>query len=266
MMTLDEFRNALMDADGRQQLGIDMGEREARRVAEDGALARAYYDNWLRTQPRPAPAPPVPEPAAPSLASAPTAHKPTSLPPMPAPAKARRVSWSVVMYVAAIVLIVVVIAVDMANPNRSPNTSAQGITRQNTPVAQQGTPPATPAATPQPKAPVKPPKSPAQTRDSTAKARGFTVLESGNLYVKSRPLGTFTCDYGSCLEYELWSVSGCPGGAYVRADIMSNRTAIDWTNEVTPSIRAGETVRFTLTSLTPGADAFRLSEVSCRNW
>lgn len=33
--------------------------------------------------------------------------------------------------------------------------------------------------------------------------------------------------------------SGCPGGAYLKADVMNDGTAIDCKDEITPTIRAG---------------------------
>ena len=40
---------------GRRAVGIELSSAEAQRVAEDPTLARAYYDNWLRSN---APSPP----------------------------------------------------------------------------------------------------------------------------------------------------------------------------------------------------------------
>lgn len=74
-LSFEEFRAALLSADGRRFLGVTLTDAEARQVHDDAASAQSWYSYWVTTPaasavPTTAPLPPLP---------------PTPLPPAPLP-------------------------------------------------------------------------------------------------------------------------------------------------------------------------------------
>lgn len=99
--------------------------------------------------------------------------------------------------------------------------------------------------------------------DKVATDNGWSIVQSGELYYKANEPGTFTCGRYTCLWYNVQSTSGCPGGAYVRADILSGGNPVAWTNAITPSILPGESVSVKLEDVQSAGDQFRVAEVTC---
>lgn len=173
-----------------------------------------------------------------------TLAKPSALPPTPsAPAKRKLGFGGCVTVLLAVLAIIVIV-----------NVAAQSGRDTSTPAADSH-------AVSAPKAPKQP--TAAELRDEAARAEGWQVIESGDLYIKANESGTFTCGYAPCLWYNVQSEIGCPGGVYVKADVMSNGGAVGWTNAISPSVRPGESVLVQLEDHQRLGDQFRLSEVIC---
>lgn len=168
-----------------------------------------------------------------------------------AQARSRRVGTSVVSLVISAFVVVISLAV-MGMPAMVASTS------QISPAHQASAIPSAPVE-------AKPPQQTAeQQRDTQMENQGFRVWQSGETWVKAADPGSFTCDYGTrCIWYSIVSYSGCSAGFYVKGDILNeNGVAIDWTNEITASVAATETVAFQLRTMTDGSK-FRLTEISC---
>lgn len=116
----------------------------------------------------------------------------------------------------------------------------------------------------------KPTKSPklsvAEQTDQDMRAQGYNVIVSGDLYFRwltaDEKAGS-SCGYVSCVHGIISTVTACPTGFYVRGDILSSGTPVGWTNQMTASARANETIVFTLEDYQGIGDSFRISELYC---
>lgn len=259
--SFEQFRASLTRPIARSALGIEMSENEALRVTADEALSRAYYENWLRTQrPATAGAPAATLPfaavtspsASPALAPQPFAYvgvpmasqTTTTAQPPSQPRKSGAI-WTILPIVFVTLCVCAYLGYQGSKPSAN-SESSQGSTTASGSTAD--------------KAPV---VSETDQRDAAATSEGWKVVQSGELYVKAADAGSFTCDHYKCLWYQVQSMSGCPGGVYIKADIVSNGTAVGWTNAFSPSIKPGETVAVKLEDIEGTGDAFRLSEANC---
>lgn len=230
--SFEQFRASLTRAVGRKALGIEMSDAEAMRVAKDAALARAYYDNWVRQRQLQRPV----TVARAEQAATPAAAVPTS----------KHRGWGVDLMIATAIVVVgifIVGAIVGGNRGSEGSTVAEAT---STPTLAQPDPP-----------------SAAAVLDQSAREQGWSVAQSGELYFKAIDPDSTSCGHYDCLWYNVQSTSGCASGVYIQADIMSNGTAVDWTNARSASIHAGEAVAVKLEDVRGLGDAFRVSQVDC---
>lgn len=73
------------------------------------------------------------------------------------------------------------------------------------------------------------------------------------------------CDvYDYCVNWNLYSIFGCPNGGYVEANIIEESgTIVSYTNDLIPSMSAGDTYRTVLGGFGEGGKLFKLTEISC---
>lgn len=252
--TYEQFRASLGNSLARRALGVEISDHEANRVLSDENLCRAYYSSWSSIpHPQLGHTPHVIPPAPAILAAQP--HSTQALPPyvtatpapIPAAAPAPRKKMgccSVValfLVIGALILLALVVAANLRDPASESSSNSSEVNPQQQPLA----------------------SDPNAAADQHAIDNGWQVLVSGDLYAKAHEPGTFTCGYSNCLWYSLTSRSGCAGGVYVQADVLREGTAFDWTNTVTASIPAGETIQFQLESLNDNGDQFRITEARC---
>lgn len=258
--SFEQFRASLTRPIARSALGIDMSDIEASRVSTDEALSRAYYENWLRT--------PRPDPTSSQMRVAASAARPAPATPPPvylgAPAvvgapvtqsKKSGAIWTILPIVFIILCVCAYLGYQASKPSTSSDSSSSSHSstgsESNSTSASESTADKTPVLTV------------SEERDAAAASDGWMVLESGNVYAKAAEPGSFTCGYFTCLWYSVQSFSGCPGGVYLKADILSSGTAVGWTNAVSPSIKPGETVAVKLEDAQGIGDMFRISEANC---
>lgn len=106
-------------------------------------------------------------------------------------------------------------------------------------------------------------KSAAQLHDETQVAAGWTVIESGSLYGKFADKADYTCGYGKCSYYLVYTVNGCPSALYVEASTLSGDVVVGMTDDLVSGVRAGETAAMHFQIIEDGADSVRISDVSC---
>lgn len=107
---------------------------------------------------------------------------------------------------------------------------------------------------------------PELTRDEVMVQQGWIVVVSNDTYYRyftDEERASSSCGYSKCSWVVVASDSGCNGGFYIRADILSNGTPVDWTNTISPSARPGEPVVATLNFASQNGDAIRVSEINC---
>lgn len=127
----------------------------------------------------------------------------------------------------------------------------------------------TPSERPTTQRPAEPTKSQAQVRDEGMERDGFMVYESGETYLRfltDQEAAQNPCGRYDCVDVIILSVSGCPGGFYVRADILSNGTPVSWTNEMTASAQAHEQIFVRLEDYRDIGDEIRISEINCHRF
>lgn len=239
--TYEQFRAALNDGANRQALGLEMSDSEAARIASDNTLCWAYFTNWTRqhsSDGTPAPALPSTAPPLSFSTSQSLAQAPHQAP--GPPAKSRIGCFGVFLIIMAIVIAIVV----LVNINRvnSSNDADQGASSDGSTTSQ---------------------VTAAEKKDANARADGWQVAVSGDIYIKAAEPGTFTCGMFNCLWYGVHSVSGCSGGAYLKADIMSDGRAVGWTKAISASIMPGEAVSVKLEDVEGLGNQFRVSEAHC---
>lgn len=245
--SFEQFRASLANPYARSSgLRLQMSDSEAQRIISDEALARAYYENWLRTprEPRsPNASRPVAAPAAaPRVAPAPTYAGTV------APEKKRKIGCFGITIIVLLIVVAIIVIVNVA-ANADKTQSAPSSTTSGSSSAES--------------APVESVVSAAQQRDEEARDQGWEVAVSGELYVRARDTDDFTCGYFACIWYEIKSTSGCPNGVYLRADIASSGRAVGWTNAISASIPPGETVDVELQDAQGLGNQFRVTEANC---
>ncbi|WP_407360651.1 hypothetical protein [Microbacterium sp. LBN7] len=82
-LSLEEFRAALLSADGRRHLGITLTDAEAQQVHDDPASAQSWYSYWLTTPAAAAAPATTPYPAVPQVPSPPAPSPPAPVPQAP---------------------------------------------------------------------------------------------------------------------------------------------------------------------------------------
>lgn len=123
-LSFEEFRTALLPADGRAFLGIQLTDTEAQQVHDDPASAQSWYSYWLTTPAAQAPAhataPVAPlgdhdlthiAPSAPGAYAAATSY-PSALPPTDTVPRKKNVGlWVALSIIGALVLIAIIVVV-----------------------------------------------------------------------------------------------------------------------------------------------------------
>lgn len=126
----------------------------------------------------------------------------------------------------------------------------------------------TPSARPTTQRPVET-QSPAEFRDEFMQEEGYLVFESGETYFRfltDEEDAQNPCGYYDCIDGVIYSFSGCSGGFYVKADILSNDLPVGWTNEMTASAQSDEHVWVRLEDHRSIGDAFRITEINCHRY
>lgn len=111
-----------------------------------------------------------------------------------------------------------------------------------------------------------PQKSEAELFDETMSADGWKVVTSGETYWRwptEEEKSGASCGYYACSDVLISSKNGCPSGFYVKGDIMSGETPVDWTNEISAGVAPGEVVVVRLEDHQGIGTAFRISEIQC---
>ena len=109
----------------------------------------------------------------------------------------------------------------------------------------------------------------AQIRDEGMEHDGFMVYQSGETYLRfltDEESAQNPCGRYDCVDVIIMSVSGCQGGFYVRADILSNGTPVGWTNEMTASSQEREQILVRLEDYRDIGDEIRVTEINCHRY
>jgi hypothetical protein len=73
-----------------------------------------------------------------------------------------------------------------------------------------------------------------------------------------------SCGYLNCVAYEVVTRDGCLGGVYVEAQLLdAHGTVIGWTNDLLPSLRAGQVGELIMESTDDRASQVLVSDASC---
>lgn len=117
-----------------------------------------------------------------------------------------------------------------------------------------------------PSSPERPASPLPPTRDELMIAEGWQPVESGDTYYRffnEEEQANSSCGYNPCTWVVITSYSGCPGGFYVKADLLAAGTPVDWTNAISASTLPAEPVVVTLEFFNDSVDSVRLSEIRC---
>lgn len=117
-----------------------------------------------------------------------------------------------------------------------------------------------------PPPPSAPEKTFAELFDEGMVSDGWKVVASGETHMRwptDEEKAGASCGYYRCADVLISSRSGCSGGFYVKADLLSNETPVGWTNEISASAAAGEVVVVRLEDHQGIGTGFRISEIHC---
>lgn len=92
----------------------------------------------------------------------------------------------------------------------------------------------------------------------------WDVADPGEFYFQFMDSADFTCGHFNCIGVAVFTVSGCPSGAYVEASVLDDDgVVVDYTNLRIGALAPEETGAGLLETTTDWASTFRISKANC---
>lgn len=180
-------------------------------------------------------------------------------PEVPARKKGLSVGKFIVLVLAVTAVLALVLAGMSGLGNSTPSTKTSPSAEA---TDQEAAPEPEPTQEPAPQ----PALSAAEQQDQSMTDQGWATVVSGDTYYRfltDEEKANSSCGSWTCVWVVVVSMSGCPSGFYVKADILSGETPVSWTNEISASAQPGESVVVQLNDVRGVGNVFRVSELNC---